>query len=260
MKNDQSTRPMTSVALAAANRVRHVGIDTTKDLTITIPAGIAEQPGLSLLERIVLDHIHRFPACSNRRLAKRTGLSVRGIEAMLARLRKHNFVRPVGRGRSRRHELLFDVEHHMNCGKNESEKSHTKCGPQEIAAPACTREPTMAEFAELQLSFCEICFERGLFEAARLHLVAVRERLEQDTEIPAEQKSKLLAALTQMEDRCFCYGVGEQMAEGLPASQQRALAVTFCRASTSQIALFRQCVESGELPDKAVTMIALRSG
>lgn len=111
-------------------------------IEIKIPAVIAALPGLSLVERIVLDHIDRFPGCSNGRLAKLTGLSVRGIEAMLVRLRKHGYIRRIGQGRARQHKLLVHVDRHIDCGKKQSENSPTDCGVEQNNLPVVTTMPS----------------------------------------------------------------------------------------------------------------------
>ncbi len=103
-----------------------------QDLTIVIPAGIAALPDLNLVEKAALAHIAKFPGCSNGRLSKLTGLSVRGVEALLARLRKRGLIQMAGKGCARRHEPTFYVEHHTPCGKDEIAESH-KVDPAKLA-------------------------------------------------------------------------------------------------------------------------------
>ena len=177
----------------------------------------------------------------------------------MRRLREQCYIAQTGKGRARRIELLFRVEHHIPGGNEQDEKSHTKCGSQKPAMVVVKHEPSMEEFAELRLSLAEECFGHGFYDAARLHLVAVRQRLECENEFPAKQKTSLLTALHQMEDRYFCYHIGSQMAKRLPANEQRALVLRFCRGSPTQLALFRKKVESGELSHKAVSVIGLGS-
>ncbi len=51
---------------------------------------------------------------------------------MLCRLRKRVFIRAIGKGRARRHELLFPVERHIPCGDAEvtalDHQPHNLCG------------------------------------------------------------------------------------------------------------------------------------
>jgi hypothetical protein len=104
----------------------------TQDLTIVIPAGIAALPDLRLVEKAALAHIAKFPACSNGRLSKLTGLSVRGVEALLARLRKRDLVQMAGKGRARRLVPTCHVEHHIPCGEDEIAQTH-KLDPAKLA-------------------------------------------------------------------------------------------------------------------------------
>ncbi len=231
----------------------------TNEITLKIPAPIAARPGLTLHERVALAFVHEHPRCRNITLARHLGISVRGAEAMLRRLRQLGHIRSAGRGRARRMEVSFPAEPTKKCGVQQETESHTKCKVEQPIIALVQHEPSTSDFAELHLSLYETCLEHGDFESACHHLDLIRERLERDAEFPAEQKTNLLAALAHMENRCFCFRVGREMAEGLPASEQRALALEFCRASPGQLASFRQQMESGELPGEAVKVIGLRS-
>lgn len=223
---------------------------------ISIPPEI-ERLSLSVSDKIALTHIANHPTCTNAGIACLLGLTQRGAENLVRRLRERCYIAQTGKGRARRIKLLFRVEHHIPGGIEQNEKSHTECGTHKPVMAVVKHESSLEEFAELRLSLAEECFGHGLYDAARLHLVAVRQRLESDNEFPAKQKTSLLTALHQMEDRYFCYHIGSQMAKGLPANEQRALVLRFCRASHTQLASFRQKVESGELSGKAVNVIGL---
>lgn len=62
------------------------------------------------------------------------------------------------------------------------------------------------------------------------------------------------------EDRCFAFGSGAMMADGLPASEQRELARTLCRASAEQLAVFRERVEAGASLKNSDGIVALIAG
>jgi hypothetical protein len=106
------------------------------DVEIRIPAAITALP-LTIAEKIVLTHIDIFPGCTNARLAKLVGGTCRGVENLLRHLRNKGYITQSGKGRARRHRLLFPMEHHTLGGdKNVTAsvtKSHTSCADQRIA-------------------------------------------------------------------------------------------------------------------------------
>ncbi len=73
-------------------------------------------PHLNLNERAILSRIYERPDCSNNALAMLTGMSKRGVEIALARLKKRGLIRSKGRGQGRRLMLAFRVEQHIKCG------------------------------------------------------------------------------------------------------------------------------------------------
>lgn len=218
-----------------------------KDLNIAIPAAIAALPGLNLSERAALAHVAKFPGCSNRSLSKVLGVSVRGAENILRRLRNAGHIRPVGKGRARRHDLMFPVEHHTSCGKTDNDESHTKCVVEPSALTVAEPEISTEEFIATRLSFYENCFECGEYAFALRHLEAIRERLEQDADEATEERAALLTKVKWMADRCFAFTIGAEIAHQLPANEQRRMARVLCLASAEKLALFRKRVESDAL-------------
>ena len=81
---------------------------------------------LTLNEKAALAHITKNPTCTNKALAEIVGMSERGAEAMLHRLRKLGHIRSVGKGRARRIEVLLHVEHTAKCGIQQNEKNPHK--------------------------------------------------------------------------------------------------------------------------------------
>lgn len=75
------------------------------DITIHIPVAIAALPNLDLIERVILARVDECPASRNSDLAPLTGLSQRGIESTLARLRERDLIEVTGKGRARRLRL-----------------------------------------------------------------------------------------------------------------------------------------------------------
>src|SRR2546425_1171601 len=87
-----------------------------QEINIHISAAIAALADLNLIERTILTRIEECPACHNADLAKLTGLSLRGVESTLARLRERDLIQVTGKGRARRLFLRFHVEQHTRCG------------------------------------------------------------------------------------------------------------------------------------------------
>lgn len=236
----------------------------TDDVTVNIPAAIAALTDLNLLEKAALAHIAKSPECSNSNLSKLTGLSERGVESTLARLRKRGFIQRLGEGRARRHKILLHMEHHTPCGKDEVAESHIGCGNGDDGQPhtigVSKREETTATFIERHHAFYENCFDRGNFEYARKHLEQIRARLELETDLPVEKKAKFIATLADHENRCFALEVGLKMAEKLPRAKQERLALALSNATPDKLALFRQQVEAGQLANNAINVLELTNG
>ena len=256
--------------------------DQTHDVTVIIPAAIAALPDLNLLEKAALAHISRYPACSNAGLSKLCGLSERGIESLIARLRKRGLVEMLGEGRARRHELTLPMEPSTNCGKAEVEESRKKCGSDEcdeshakcgkhaagespiacdidtLASPGCKAEEPLAVFSERHFSLHDKCFEAELFDDARKHLELLRARVELDTEISVDQRTEWVRGITNQENRCFAFQTlkNAESNNELSEDQLRATAALVCKADPAQLALFRQQVEAGALPGKAIKLLA----
>jgi Winged helix-turn-helix DNA-binding len=159
-----------------------------QDLIINIPASIVALPDLNLIEKAILNRVHERPGCTNPGLAKLAGLSVRGVESTLARLKERGLVCSQGHGPSRRLSLTFAVEHHAECGASVDMQSHTACGTNqsgnshtECGAPVNAQSHTMSgvqidpsatDATKLQTAyvFAQVdCLAKGEFEEARRH-------------------------------------------------------------------------------------------
>jgi hypothetical protein len=230
------------------------------DINIVIPAAIAALPGLNLSERVALAHIAKRPGCSNASLAKLLGVSMRGAEDLLRRLRDNGLIQAFGKGRARQHVLLFPVEHPTLCGKSDDGKSHTKCEVKPPALAVIKPEPSTHEFMVSRLACFENCLECGEYDCAMKHLEAIRERLEGDANTVPDLKTRLLASLKKLENQCFAYGVTAKLADGRPADEQRDIALKVCRASTEQLALFRERVQSAASVPTWKTAVCLIDG
>lgn len=194
----------------------------TTSLTIEIPAEIVALPDLSLAERVALAHIHEWPGSSNARLARVLGVSVRGAEQMLRRLRECGLIEQVGKGRARVHRLTFPVEHHTKCEEAKSAKGHTNSGENEIVeshisfrsgAPANLDQPmpvptqTASPVRLVAISVDEEreraadCIGRADFEGALRHYQLAKQRVEDFPETMLEARVEALSIVVEDETR-----------------------------------------------------------
>jgi hypothetical protein len=238
--------------------------DQTKDVTVTIPAAIASLPGLNLMEMAVLAHIAKIPACSNAVLAKLTGLSVRGVEALLARLRKRGLVEIVGKGRARRHELRFPVEHRTKCGNDEVAASLTNCGngaSSESHIP-CADGTSASRVANLKKALDDF-LNRRMYKEARERVELVRAQVEHDDRLSGEKKAKCLEVFTNAANLFFAYQTLQSMVakpDGLSHEEADAAMERIRQADSARVALFREQVEGGASPESALKMLATTAG
>ena len=119
---------------------------------------------------------------------------------------------------------------------------------------------TTEDYIAERLSFFENCMEVGDYEHAQKHLELASKRLALDADFPAVEKALLLAGLKEQEDRSFAFGFEALMADGRPASEQRELARTLCRAGADEISAFRLRVESGASLRNSDSVTALIGG
>jgi hypothetical protein len=229
----------------------------SQQVEIIIPATIAALSNTSIIEKIALTEIVSNPECSTRKLSRITGLSGRGIEALLSRLRRRNLIRQEGKGRARRHLLTFPVEPHTKCEKIEHQKSHIHCDDNRHTPARVRPRESTADFVETRLAYYYNCCEFGAFRAARGHLEAIRQRVEQDTEIPAHLRSKCISGIIRQENRCFAMEVGRQMVRKLTDRQGEELIEKLISADAEKLSLFRQKVEAGALVTSSNDLLTL---
>jgi hypothetical protein len=224
-------------------------------LEIKIPAAIAAVP-LSISEKVVLAHIDKFPGCSNARLAELIGSSCRGAENLLRRLRRQGYIEQSGKGRARRHRLMFRVEHHILCGDGEAAastiESHTSCvdqsgdcskGEPRLGLPALKRELSLEEELDQTLGLIdELCLHDPFPDCISNLYNRILKRLIEEG--PAGQtKDALVRELTMRRDAF----VAIDFAHRLPDQYQSEAARLISRATAEQLAVFRHHVETGQL-------------
>ncbi len=238
-------------------------MDSTS-IEIKIPAAIGALP-LAIGEKVVLAHIVKFPGCSNARLAKLIGGTCRGVENLLRRLRRRGYIEQTGKGRARRHRLLFPVEHHTLCGDGEAAtsvmKSHISGGDQPGGGvsvqpqgnlPVLKRELPWEEDLDQTLAMIhELCVHQDPFPEAIVNLYGrILKRLSEEApECPA--KDAMLQELTMRRDAFVAISV----AQHLPREYHRQAAQLISTATPEKLAAFRQRVEAGQLDGKAPLML-----
>ncbi len=236
----------------------------TNSLEIRIPAAIATLP-LAIGEKIVLAQIAESPGCSNARLAQLIGGTCRGVENLLRRLRRQEYIEQTGKGRARRHRLLFPVEHHTLCGDGEAAvsdvKSHTSCVDQpgdgvsvqpQGDFPALKRELSLEEDLDQTLDMIhQMCvYQQPFPEEIVHHYGRILKRLSEEApECPA--KDAMIQELTMRRDGFVAISV----AQHLPQKYHRQAAQLIHNATPEKLAAFRQRVEAGQLDGKAPLML-----
>jgi len=225
------------------------------DLEIRIPAAIAGLP-LAISEKMVLTHIANFPGCSNARLAELIGGTCRGVENLLQRLRRQNYIKQTGSGRARRHHLLFHVERHTKCGDNEitttEAKSHKECGDQQSdghgikprqSVSVLKKELPLAEDYEQTLNAIqEMMYQPGTFPETILFMYRKILKRVEDEALDMPAKDAAVRELTIRRDAfvAICYAMR------MPRQCQRQALRLINNAPPEKLAQFRQQIEAGE--------------
>ena len=234
---------------------------------ISLVTGIA---GQSLTEQAALAFVREHPACSNRALAKRVGITERGAEEMLSRLRKTGLIRQVGRGRGRRHDLTFPVDAHIQSGKTEMPKSHTECGVDPGPGLAVARkslpsgmgvvkrEQSFDQFCDLHFACFEACLRRGRFDDALGHVKALQERLEEVQSCTPDEAARAMKQLGVLEDRVKVYKWVMAQSEYLSDEQTRFLIARVRWADENRLARIADYVKGNPVladPNHLIAML-----
>jgi hypothetical protein len=228
-------------------------------ITLVIPAGIAALPNVSLLERAALAFIHEHPHCRNAALARHLGISVRGVEALVHRLRALGHIRSAGRGRARHLTMTFPVENHTECGVQQPCQTPHKMRDGQEAPPAVKREMSACDYIEEHTACFETCIEYARYGPARRHLELIRDCVERGASLRPLTKAEWSRKLAAMEDRCFAFEAGAEIARNLPGRKQYELALTLCQATPEKLARFREMVETNGKLENALEILALPS-
>jgi hypothetical protein len=236
-------------------------------IEIKIPGSITALP-LSLSEKVALTHIHQFPGCSNAGLAELLGVSCRGVENLVRRLRGQGYIEQVGQARARRHQLKFKVEvgeDHTFCGnKNDDHsctESHISCGEKHVCRPvpvhrhlsAPTRELTLEEDYNRTIGMIgHLCQYENPFPdgIASLYGRILRRIVNEAPESRA--KDNRVKELTTRRDAFVAISVASR----LPRKYHRQAARLIHDATPEQLAEIRLRVEAGQLDPKNPRLLA----
>jgi hypothetical protein len=239
----------------------------TTALTIIIPGEIVSLPDLTIAERVALAHLHNFPGCSNGRLARLLGLSMRGVESMRRRLRERRLIEQIGKGRARVHLLMFHVNRHTKCDEVKSAESHTKSGEHQLVeshfsggqgtpphanrpvpAPTQTTSPvrSVAISVDEERERAGDCIARADFEGALHHYQLAKQRVEDFPETMLEVRVEALALVIEDETRVLAGKLvfDHAAATKVPAAKLNALFVVIKDLSAERLAQIRPALDA----------------
>lgn len=221
--------------------------------TFSIPAAIVALPDLTLAERVVLTHLAKFPRCGNRKLARSTWMSNRGIEALLLRLCQRGQLLKVSVDGSRHLMVQGIAETHTECGKPHITKSHTPCGVMAgatAAAPVKTtavavKQTPLEVFLRLETIVADSCSRMGAWRYARKRYETCIERVSREEGLEPEHRAKLLADLRHSANYFFTLEHLVPAPRKMPANEILRLRSTLDRAPAAKLLEFRRRIESG---------------
>ncbi len=211
------------------------------DLNIHVPAEIVAVPDLSLPERVVLATILERPGVANGSLAKLLGCSVRGVEALLARLRKRGLLLQIQDGHSREHRLTPLVATHKKCEISNSGNSDILCGPPPSPLPSVPSQ-SIEDAVEQDLLLAQSYVQIGSIDEALNLYRRVRERIQAEPDLNEDGKRDALAVITGLENRAVALNLAVQVAtaKGLSRSKGMALIGATMKLSPEKLAEIRR--------------------
>lgn len=230
-----------------------------KNITIIIPEEIAERPGLSLVEKIALAFIDRYPRYANHRLARELGMSLRGIENLLVRLRHNGQIVRVGKGCARTLRLTFHVEHHLPCENRDVPEKNTECGTGAPSAELAVAKQSVPEcsyeYFAFRRDFAVNCLAAREYDAALAHFADLRRIAEHD--LTGEALDKVLAILA--DDETVALGA-KLINESVKSRTQRTLMMAALgRATPEQLTIVRQRLVDQAALGNPATVLAICS-
>lgn len=228
-------------------------------MSVTIPAAIAALP-LSISEKIALTLIDENPLCKNANLAASIGITERGMNKMVQRLKSAGHLQQVRRERARRLFLTFHVEtgtefpEPENPAKDSDGELCSTEAPTVAARRAMSRVqlPANVFFEETMRTIDDMTRTRDFFPETVIHLIQ-NLILHVEAEMPdGDPKREVLTELMMRQGAFMAIAAGA----GLPKAVQRAMDERIQFASREQLVEFRQRMSAAKLADKAPLALA----
>lgn len=206
-------------------------------------------PNLNLINRVILTHVSAWPDCTNADLAALTGLTARGVESVLARLREQGLVEIHGKGRARRLTLTFSVEHHSDCGEHHDEPNHTECG--DGADKECHTDnipETDPEIARLKSAAMTLCSNVlvGDLDLARTQLDELQAWQSTQSSIAPDLRQQWAKTLEPFDDLLFAVNVSWLGYAMLPVEARAQLLSSICGINPSVLKERRRQIEAAK--------------
>ena len=219
--------------------------------TFTILGEIEALPGLTLVERVILSQLAKYPRSGNAKLEKMTRLSNRGVESLLRRLRKQGYLKRVSVDGSRHLMVQGVAAAHTKCGEADTTKSHISCGVMAGTAAAApitavaVREAPLDDFLWLATKMAENCWRTGGWGFARNHYERCVERVTTEEGLDPEHRAILLGDLRHSANYLFTLEHLIPAKPKMPVHEVERLMSILDRAPRAKLLEFRQRVESG---------------
>ena len=219
--------------------------------TFTILGEIEALPGLTLVERVILSQLAKYPRSGNAKLEKMTRLSNRGVESLLRRLRKQGYLKRVSVEGSRHLMVQGVAAAHTKCGEADTTKSHISCGVMAGTAAAApitavaVREAPLDDFLWLATKMAETCWRTRGWGFARNHYERCVERVTTEEGLDPEYRANLLADLQHSANYLFTLEHLIPAKPKMPVHEVERLMSMLDRAPRAKLLEFRRRVESG---------------
>jgi hypothetical protein len=223
------------------------------DFNLTIPVAIHSQPGLTLVEKAALAFIHKHPGCSNHGLAKLLGFKIRGVEALLKRLRAQGLIVQHGQGRARTHRLTFEVEPRTQRGNSKAVESHAQRGVQ----TALDSLQATYDSIVLQRHMARTCIQFGEYEHALAHMTEIDECIRKQHLLSPGEREKIAALFNSEKTIARALKATAPRLKLMPRREQERTVLALCNASHHTLVRIQQGLDAPGALDEPSELLAL---
>jgi hypothetical protein len=210
------------------------------NFNLAIPSAINSQPGLTLVEKAALAFIHKHPACSNRGLAKLLGFKVRGVEALLKRLRGQGLITQHGQGRARTHRLTFEVEPRIQRGNKDAVESHAQRGVRAALDSLQATYDTIALYRHVARS----CIQYGEYGHALAQMTALDDCIRKQHLLSPEEREKITVLLNPEKTIARALAAAAVHLKLMPPRELTRTVLALCNASPDTLARIQQRLDA----------------